>query len=107
MLQAQAEPQTFPDENLRVPQHAQAADDQPPWNHLRHPFSDPSLPLNQWREEQYRAAFEGNFIIEQWLTAQDKQAEALLTPEIQAELAEYSPEELTRQEIVILARKKN
>jgi SAM-dependent methyltransferase len=85
----------------------QTVDDQSPWEHLRHPFSDPSLPLNQWREGQYQTAFEKYFTIEQWLIGQDEQAEALLTPEIQAELAEFSPEELTRQEIVILARKKN
>ena len=85
----------------------QTVGDQPPWDHLRQTFSDPSLPLNQWREDQYRAAFEKYFTVEQWLTAQDEQAKTLLTPEIQAELAEYSPEELTRQEIVILARKKN
>jgi ubiquinone/menaquinone biosynthesis C-methylase UbiE len=85
----------------------QTVDDQSPWDHLRHPFSDPSLPFNQWREGQYQTAFEKYFTIEQWLIGQDEQAEALLTPEIQAELAEFSPEELTRQEIVILARKKN
>jgi len=40
------------------------------------------------------------------LTQQDDQAVALITPEIKAGLADYSEEELTRKEIVVLARKK-
>ena len=84
----------------------QTVDDQSPWGHLRYTFSDPSLPLNQWREGQFRAAFEKYFAIEQWLTEQDEQAEALLTPEVKAEFADYSEGELTRKEIVVLARKK-
>jgi SAM-dependent methyltransferase len=75
-----------------------------PWSHLRSHHHHPSVPLNQWREAQYRAAFEKHFTITYWLTGQDEQAPAHLTPELQAELAEYTADELTRQEIVVLAR---
>ena len=78
----------------------------PPWDHLRHNFYDPSLPLNQWCESQYQAAFEKYFVVEEWLTEQDEQAVAVLTPEILIDFASYSQEELTRKEVVVLARKR-
>ena len=79
-----------------------------PWHHLRASMTTPSPPLfNQWRETQYRAALEDHFIIEQWLTVQDTTAETRLTTQIQAELAEYNPAELTCQEIVVVALKKS
>lgn len=76
----------------------------PPWDHLRQQHH-PWLPLNQWREAQFRAAIEQQFSIERWLTEQDSRAQALLTPDIQAELSSYSEEELTRRQIVVVARK--
>jgi SAM-dependent methyltransferase len=84
----------------------QTLESTPAWDHLRHNFYDPSLPLNQWRESQYRATFETYFSIEQWLTEQDEEAVTQLTPEIRAEFANFSAEELTRQEVIVLARKK-
>ena len=80
-----------------------------PWAHLR-PAGQTSLPvtpnLNKWSETQYRAALEKYFVLESWLTEQDKTAMAQLTPSLRAELANYSAEELTRKEVVLLARKK-
>jgi SAM-dependent methyltransferase len=77
-----------------------------PWRHLHDHYHNPAVPLNKWRERQYQTAIEKLFTIDQWLTEQDEQAVALLTPEIQADLADYSQEELTRQLVVILAKKK-
>jgi ubiquinone/menaquinone biosynthesis C-methylase UbiE len=84
----------------------QAPDSASPWSHVRQSFYDPSLALNQWRERQYQATFEKYFTVEQWRTEQDEEAIALITPETQAELADYSKEELTRKEIVVLAKKR-
>jgi len=76
-----------------------------PWQHLRQPGFGDTLPLNQWAEDRYRTAVESHFTIDQWRTTQDDAALAALTPEIQTELARFSPEALTRKEIVILAKK--
>lgn len=80
----------------------------PAWAHLR--ADDVGVPpntiLNQWWEADYRAALEKQFTIEQWLTEQDEFAQTRLTPEIQAELAAYEADELTRQQVIIVARKK-
>jgi hypothetical protein len=43
--------------------------------------------------------------VEQWLLETDEVAQAQLTAEIRAELAEYSEDELTTRRIVIVARK--
>jgi SAM-dependent methyltransferase len=81
-----------------------------PWSHLRR--QDETLPtasnltLNQWREHQYQATFEKFFSLEQWQTEQDDQALSQLTPAIRAELADYDEAELTRKQIMVLARKK-
>ena len=83
----------------------QSLDSVLPWAHLRQNFNDPSLPLNRWRESQYRAALDKYFTIKQWLTEQDEAAQSYLTPEIEVELADYSAEELTRSEIVVLAQR--
>lgn len=80
-----------------------------PWEHVRraNPTPRPTKPiLNKWREAQYRAALEQYFILKTWLTEQDQAAAAILTPDLRDELADYSEEELTRKEIVFLARKK-
>ncbi|HEX9926768.1 MAG TPA: methyltransferase domain-containing protein [Anaerolineae bacterium] len=74
-----------------------------PWAHLRSHHHHLTVPLNQWREAQYRATFENHFTITHWLTEQDEPAQAHLTPELRAELADYSEDELTRKEIVVLA----
>jgi ubiquinone/menaquinone biosynthesis C-methylase UbiE len=84
-------------------------DDAHPWSHLRR--QDEALPtaptviLNPWREHQYQATFEKFFSLEQWQTEQDDQALSQLTPAIRAELADYDETELTRKQIVVVARK--
>jgi SAM-dependent methyltransferase len=85
----------------------QGHETRPLWGHLRPQImtSDPTLLLNQWREDQFRTAVEQHFVIEQWLTEQNEAALAQLTPEIKAELSAYLPEELTRKNVVIVARK--
>jgi SAM-dependent methyltransferase len=84
----------------------QAVDSTPAWNHLLDHHHNPSIPLNKWRESQYRAALEKHFTLDQWLTEPDEAAVTELTPEIRADLADYSAEELTRKRVVVLARKK-
>lgn len=109
------------------------SDSEVPWDHLREPAvysqsdvslppkpgsrSDASLPLNKWREAQYRQTLEKYFTVEQWLTETDPPVEARLTPEIKTELvdsekarhpaeAQHAAEaRLTRKQIVIVARK--
>lgn len=76
-----------------------------PWGHLRDGSAEKGPVLNRWREYQFHEALEKRFRLEQWRTVQDEAAEAKLTPILQAEFAEYSPEELTRQQIVVVARK--
>lgn len=80
-----------------------------PWSHLhRSATSAPpsaAVILNQWRESQYRAAFEQFFHIEVWEAEQNPQALARLTPELRAELAGYTEAELTRRHIIVAARK--
>jgi SAM-dependent methyltransferase len=84
-----------------------APDATSPWEHLRgETATNTSVILNQWREAHYRSVLEQDFAIEQWLTEQDEEAAAQLTPEIKAELTDFDTEELTRTKIVVLARKR-
>ena len=78
---------------------------QSPWEHLQQPGQSAGVILNQWSEAQYRTALERHFTIDSWLTNQDDEATAHLTPEIQANLPQFSAEELTRQRVIVLARK--
>lgn len=72
-----------------------------PWSHLR-PLDNSNQPyppviLNQWRESQYRDAFEKRFRVEAWEPEQDPQALVNLTPDhTEAELA---------CRIIVMARK--
>ncbi|MEM6794027.1 MAG: methyltransferase domain-containing protein [Acidobacteriota bacterium] len=76
----------------------------PPWDHLRE-RRFPEIPswINGWREAQYRQAFERRFEIVEWL-ATEREGEALLTPEIEAELADYGRDELLIKGFITLAR---
>jgi hypothetical protein len=60
--------------------------------------------LNQWREPEYQAALEKYFKLELWQAEQDDQALAQLTPQLRSELQDYSEAELTRKQIMALAR---
>lgn len=75
-----------------------------PWDHLRKRRLPFSVPLNEWRRDQYLAAFERHFEIVKHY-AGTHEGEDLLTPEIAADLADYSREELTCNAYVIVARK--
>lgn len=83
------------------------AESSAPWSHVHRTETSPIVlqPLNKWRETQFQNALNGYFTVEQWLPSTDLQAQAKLTPEIEAELADYSAEELTRKQILVVAQK--
>jgi SAM-dependent methyltransferase len=74
------------------------------WDHLRKRRLPFSVPLNQWRRDQYLQAFEKHFHILSHYCAM-REGEELLTPEIEAELSDYSRDELTCAAYIIMARK--
>jgi len=77
-----------------------------PWQHLRDPAWQAPVFLNRLREQDYREIFEttpGLSIVD-WHT-EYTEGKDLLTPEIQDSLPDYSPEELTKRSIIIVARK--
>jgi SAM-dependent methyltransferase len=81
------------------------SDTVPPWDHLRQNLY-PEIPswINRWREHQYRTAFNAaGFKIVDWFTYATE-GEALLTPEIRAELADYAQEELLKKGFVVMAQ---
>lgn len=74
------------------------------WDHLRKRRIPMDVPLNEWRMDQYLAEFRKNFeILKQYCAM--REGEDLLTPEIESELSQYSPDELTCGAYVIVARK--
>jgi SAM-dependent methyltransferase len=75
-----------------------------PWDHLRQRKFPFSVPLNQWRLHQYLQVFSENFELLHHYCA-GREGEHLLTPDIEAELSEYSREELTSRSYIIIARK--
>lgn len=78
----------------------------PPWDHLRQ-RRYPQRPsrLNEWRERDYRPLFEEAFEILRW-EASAQEGHTQLTPEILAELPDYSEEELLKKGVIVLARKR-
>ena len=75
-----------------------------PWDHLRKRCLPFSVPLNEWRRDQYLDAFSHHFQILDHYCAM-REGEEFLTEEIEAELSAYSRDELTGLAYVILARK--
>jgi SAM-dependent methyltransferase len=74
------------------------------WDHLRKRRLPFTVPLNQWRRDQYLHAFARHFqIVKHYCYMREGQE--LLTPQIEAELSEYSRDELTSAAYVIVARK--
>ncbi len=62
------------------------------------------MPLNEWRKDQYLATIGRHFeILKHYCMT--REGESILTPEIQAELSEYSRDELTCAAYIIVARK--
>jgi SAM-dependent methyltransferase len=75
-----------------------------PWDHLRQRKLPFTVPLNEWRRDEYLAEFARHFEIESDYCV-TREAEALLTPGIQAELSRYDRDELTCKAYVLVARK--
>ncbi len=84
--------------------HTEPSDTVPPWDHLRE-NRYPDIPswINRWREPQYREAFERRLEVLDWIHTA-REAEALLTPALRQELAEYSEEELLTKGFITVAR---
>ena len=76
----------------------------PPWDHLR-ARSYPLIPswLNGVRAHEYREMFERELEILEWHWL-PKEGEALLTPEIRAELSGYEENELLHKGFIVVAR---
>ncbi len=75
-----------------------------PWDHLRKRRLAFTVPLNEWRRQQYLDEFGHYFeILKHYATSPE--GHAFLTPEIRAELANYTLEELTSRGYIIVARK--
>jgi SAM-dependent methyltransferase len=74
------------------------------WDHLRQRKLPFSVPLNEWRRDQYLDEIGRHFeILEHHCLV--REGEHLLTPEIERELAGYSRDELTCASYVILGRR--
>lgn len=74
------------------------------WDHLRRRRLAWKVPLNEWRKHQYLEAFGSRLtILKEYCYL--REGEELLTPQIEADLAGYSRDELTCQSYVIVARK--
>jgi SAM-dependent methyltransferase len=76
-----------------------------PWDHLRGRQLPFSVPLNEWRREQYVAEFARHFEVLQ-VYCRTREGEQWLTPALEAELSDYTRDELTCAQLVIVARKR-
>jgi SAM-dependent methyltransferase len=75
-----------------------------PWDHLRKRRLPFHVPLNEWRKDQYRETFADCFeIVKHYCVT--REGEELLTSPLEAELSNYSRDELTCHSYVIVARK--
>ncbi len=74
------------------------------WDHLRRRKLPFTVPLNKWRRDQYLRSFAERFDIVKHYCPFREGAE-FLTPEILAELSNYSADELTCNSYIIVARK--
>jgi SAM-dependent methyltransferase len=75
------------------------------WDHLRKRRLPFSVPLNEWRRDQYLEAFALHFeIVSHYCNF--REGEELLTSAIEAELSAYSRDELTSAAYVIVARRR-
>jgi hypothetical protein len=77
----------------------------PPWDHLR-ARRYPLIPswLNRVRAHEYRQKIESELDIVHWRWL-PKEGEALLTPEVRAELSEFQEEELLHKGFIVVARR--
>jgi hypothetical protein len=75
-----------------------------PWDHLRRRRLSFSVPLNEWRKDQYLEAFAERFqILKSYCSL--REGAQWLTPTVRAELADYTEDELTCATLVIMAQK--
>lgn len=79
--------------------------DAEPWDHLRRRRRPFTVPLNEWRKDQYVAEFARHFEVLK-VYCRVREGEELLTPALEAELSAYSRDELTCGQLVIIARKR-
>jgi len=84
----------------------QNTDRVPPWDHLRGRKLPFTTYLNRLREHEYLSLFGEKFEILGVLDVDKEEGKALLTPEIRAELQDYSKEELSKHGVDIVARKR-
>jgi len=76
----------------------------PPWDHLRERrFAQIPSWLNRVRALEYRRLIEAELEVVEWRWL-PKEGEALLTPQIRAELSDYSEEELLHKGFIVIAR---
>jgi SAM-dependent methyltransferase len=78
-----------------------------PWRHLTDPAWVPPVPLNRFREADYRAAFEAvpELEIVDW-SIEFTEGHELLTAERRVQLADYSERDLTTRSIIVQARRR-
>jgi SAM-dependent methyltransferase len=74
------------------------------WDHLRRRKLPFSVPLNEWRRDQYLQSFAVRFNILKHYCA-FREGTEFISPEILAELSDYSEDELTCNSYVIVARR--
>jgi SAM-dependent methyltransferase len=79
----------------------------PPWDHLRQQTSPLPTFLNKLRLNDYISIFKKNFEILYMELEEKHGAKELLTPDIRAELAEYSENELLSSALFLILRKVN
>ncbi len=77
----------------------------PSWDHLRQRRLPFTVYLNEMREHEYLEMFGGKLKIIEVTDIEKGQGRELLTPEIRAELSDYSEEELTKYGIAIIGQK--
>lgn len=78
----------------------------PPWDHIRQRKLPLTTCLNGLREQDYLSLFQDKFKILEVVDIDQEEGKPLLTPEIRAELGDYSEEELLKHGIAIVAVKK-
>lgn len=75
-----------------------------PWDHLRQRRLPFHVPLNEWRRDQFLAAFSQRFeVLKEYCAV--REGEHWLTPALSAELSAYSSDELTCMALAVLLRK--
>ncbi|MBP1467305.1 class I SAM-dependent methyltransferase [Candidatus Chloroploca sp. M-50] len=75
-----------------------------PWDHLRSRCQPFTVPLNEWRKDQYVAEFAHHLELIK-IYCRTREGEQWLTPALEAELSAYTRDELTCGQLVIVARK--